>query len=98
LDWYLAIRGHTLSTAHLTGAEQLVAEARYVLGEAGELRDAVAVYWHAALEAKVDEGHRSDVRAEIADVVLSATALAGFLGVSVEECIAEKTEADRGRG
>jgi hypothetical protein len=40
------------------------------------------------------------VRHEIADVVLAATTLAGMLpgDVTVEACIAEKTEADRGRG
>jgi len=30
--------------------------------------------------------------------VLATVTLANMLGVTVEECIAEKTEADRGRG
>jgi hypothetical protein len=37
-------------------------------------------------------------RHEIADVTLAAVTLANLLGVTVEACIAEKTEADRGRG
>jgi hypothetical protein len=42
----------------------------------------------------------AEVRHEIADVVLAATTLAGMLpgDVTVEACIDEKTEADRGRG
>lgn len=51
LAHYLGVRHHTLSTAHLTGMEQLMAEAEYVPGD-----------------------------------------------VTVEACIAEKTERDRGRG
>jgi hypothetical protein len=97
---YLAVREHTLSTAHLTGREQLEAEAEYVYGEARELRDAV-LDWVARDEpwdaAGVFETH---IRHELADHVLSAATLANMLpgDVTIEACIAEKTEADRGRG
>lgn len=104
---YLEVRQHTLSTAHLTGLDQLVAEARYVRGEATELRDAVDDYVAARNFAQFEAdpesfgvGELRDVRYEIADVVLAATCLAGMLpgDVTVEACIAEKTEHDRGRG
>jgi hypothetical protein len=100
LAHYLDVRQHTLSTAHLTGSQQLDAEAMYVRGEAEELESAVTVL----IEHPATVGYRPEllrgVRHEIADVVLAATALAGMLPgpVTVEACIAEKTEADRGRG
>jgi len=103
LDTYLTVRQHTLSTAHLTGVVQLQAEAAYVLGEARELQgaiDALAL----GMAAGVSDGALAliweHVRHEIADVALAVTTLAGFLpgDVTVEGCIAEKTEADRGRG
>lgn len=96
---YLKARQHTLSTAHLDGIEKIKAEASYVFGEAAELRGAVqdlATFDEWGTEpppALLDH-----VRHELADVVLAATTLAGFLGTTVEECIAEKTEKDRGRG
>lgn len=97
---YLAARQHTLSTAHLTGMEQLLAEAAYVRDEAQELYDAMVALADAAEHGMSTRLHMRDVRHEVADVALSVTALAGMLpgGVTVEACIAEKTEADRGRG
>lgn len=99
---YLAVRQHTLSTDGLPLPDQIRAEGEYVEGEARELREAAAY-----LAAEVDvpkhpadailDAHRH-VRHEIADVVLAATTFAKILGVTVEQCIAEKTEADRGRG
>lgn len=110
---YLEARQHTLSTAHLTGWDQLLAEASYVLGEALELRDAVmgALYtWHLAGPERRVELMRA-IGHEVADVALADTTFAEILGkpewavwmaslepVTVERCIAEKTEADRGRG
>jgi NTP pyrophosphatase (non-canonical NTP hydrolase) len=93
LENYLTVRQHTLSTAHLSGADQFIAEAEYILGEAQELLDAVNDLF---MPATVDV--MACVRHELADVVLAATCLAGMFGVTVEDCIAEKTEADRGRG
>lgn len=99
---YLAVRQHTLSTAHLTGADQLMAEAEYVLGEARELDDAVAELcdddWRHGEYGPARDGLLREVRHEIADVALAIATLAKFLDVTVEDCIAEKTEADRGRG
>lgn len=89
---YLAVREHTLSTAGMTDIELLLTQAEYVLGEAKELRDAVADL------AVGDSYVWRAVRHEVADVVLATTTLAGFLHVTVEGCIAEKTAADRGRG
>lgn len=104
LDTYLTTRQHTLSTAHLSGFDQLLAEADYVFGEARELRDAVrelALLHDGSLRTEPERAVLwTHVRHEIADVVLAATTLAGMLpgDVTVEACIAEKTEADRGRG
>lgn len=112
LERYLTVRQHTLSTAHLCGFEKLIAEARYIVGEANELLDAVegaARLW----DTCSDSGRGLlllGIRKEIADVTLADTTLAGMLSgmvlpggwqvgsVTVEGCIAEKTEADRGRG
>lgn len=93
---YLEVRQHTPSTAGLPLDEKLIAQARYVLCETWELLDAVEGL--AVVDRLAQAGARAGVRHEIADVVISATVLAGYLGTSVEACIAEKTEADRGRG
>lgn len=101
---YLETRQHTLSTAHLPYREKLLGEAEYVLGEAGELRDAMVdlfaglVIEQADGTVTVSDGRLRHVRHELADVVLAATVLAGFLDTTIEACIAEKTELDRGRG
>lgn len=104
---YLKVREHTLSTAAIVTLDRFVEQARYVLGEAGELRYAVRDYVLALDAAQFEDDPAAfavdelqHVRHEIADVVLAATALAGMLpgGVTVERCIDEKTEADRGRG
>lgn len=91
---YLGARQHTIRSK--TPAEQ----ARYVHGEALELVEAVD-----DLADRMPSARRSGktaalahARHEIADVVLAAVTLASMLGVTVEQCIAEKTEADRGRG
>jgi NTP pyrophosphatase (non-canonical NTP hydrolase) len=105
LALYLATRQHTLSTADLTGADQWCAEASYVVGEADELHKAIdqlcALEEGPADQADDDQWDAAQraVRHELADVVLAATALAGMLpgGVTIEACIAEKTEADRPR-
>lgn len=97
LALYLTARGHTLSFAALRGPDRLRSQAAYVLGEARELREPVT---DAARErpAVLDGPWWEHARHELADVVLSATVLARYLGTTVEACIAEKTEADRGRG
>lgn len=93
---YLKVREHTLSTAALMGDAQLLAEAVYVLGEARELHDAVEALTRSNMDGL--SRCREHVRHEIADVALSNAALATMFNVTVEDCIAEKTEADRGRG
>lgn len=100
LATYLATRQHTLSTAHLTGMDQLLAEAVYIRDEGQELYDAVIALALADARGEATDEHWQHVRHEIADAVLAPTTLAGFLpgGVTVEGCIAEKTAADRGRG
>lgn len=102
---YLEVRQHTLSTANLDYLPKLRAQARYVRGEANELSDSVADYCDALLLARyesVPEAFTVDelahVRHEIADVTLATVTLANIVGVTVEACIAEKTEHDRGRG
>jgi hypothetical protein len=92
-DRYLEVRRHTLSTAGLTGDLRLLAQAHYVRDEADELVDAVE-----DLFAPANVDVMECVRHEIADVVLAAVTLANIVGVTVEACIVEKTEADRGRG
>lgn len=96
LAHYLAIRDHTLSTDGLDWASQLQGEADYVVGEAKELRDAIEAL--TGLKGDSYAALARHVRHEIADVALANAALAGIFGVSVESCIAEKTEADRDRG
>lgn len=100
LHQYLTTRQHTLSTAHLTGMEQMVAEAEYVLKEATELRDAMLALAAADAQGEATEDHWRHVRHEVADVTLADTTFAWLMpgGVTVEACIEEKTEADRGRG
>ncbi|MEO7261558.1 MAG: hypothetical protein ABI047_09945 [Jatrophihabitantaceae bacterium] len=100
LAQYLEARQLTVSTAQLPGVEQLLAGAAYVLGEAIELHDAVVALSEAHERGEVTAAHLRDVRHEIADVILADTALAAMMPgtVTVEACIAEKTEADRGRG
>lgn len=100
---YLAVRQHTLSTAGLTGPDQVTAEAAYVVGEARELQRAVndlALAWVCGDAAEHVDALMGKVRDEVADTVLAATALAGMLPgqVPVEECITAKTAADKGRG
>lgn len=89
---YLAVRQHTLSTDGMEHEAAIEAQALYVLGEAAEL--------HVACKHSTDGwgGTAKHWRHEIADVVLATVTLANILGVTVEDCIAEKTEADRGRG
>jgi NTP pyrophosphatase (non-canonical NTP hydrolase) len=90
---YLALRKKELSFAALPPAERLAAQANYVRGEAQELLDAVNDWI-----AGNPEGLKP-VRLEVGDVALAVTTFARYLdAVAVEECIAEKTEADRGRG
>jgi hypothetical protein len=99
VEKYLEERQHTLSTAHLPLGEMLIAEAEYVLGEARELRDAVAAYVPAVIANAEDYAELGEkVRHEIADVALANAVLAGMLHAEVEACIEEKTIADRGRG
>lgn len=88
---YLELRQHTLSTDGMDFDEAVEAQAAYVLGEAAEL----------AVSCKGGTGGwgvSRHTRCEIADVALSLVTLANLLGVTVEDCIAEKTEEDRGRG
>jgi hypothetical protein len=90
---YLAERQHTLSTDGKPFIAALTEQARYVLGEARELDDAVNdLFAPATVDVRVC------IRHEIADVVLATVTLAKIFGVTVEDCIAEKTAADRGRG
>lgn len=98
LAHYLTDRGHTLSFAELSGPDRLRSQAEYVLGEARELRDAVSDATRERPDMADSGGWWLHARHELADVVLSAAVLARYLGTSVEACIAEKTEADRGRG
>jgi len=100
LERYLTERQHTINTAHLPYLQKIRAEADYVHGESEELRDAVLAYVDAlnGWSGPTVEEALAHVRHELADVVLAATVLAGFLGTTVEACIAEKTERDRGRG
>lgn len=100
LGRYLEARQLTLSAAPLTGVEQLRAGAEYVLGEAIELRDAVVALLEAQERGEVTAEHVRNVRHEIADVALADTALAAMMPgtVTVEACILEKAETDRGRG
>jgi NTP pyrophosphatase (non-canonical NTP hydrolase) len=97
---YLEARQLTISTEHLTGVEQLLTGAKYVLGEAIELHDAVVALAEAHERGEVTAEHLRNVRHEIADVTLADAVLAGMMPgtITVEACIAEKTEADRGRG
>lgn len=83
---YLAARGHTLSTAHLTGWVRVSRQAKYVAGEVAELMEAVGI------------GDPDKVRAELADCVLALTFLADALHTTPERCIDYKTELDAGRG
>lgn len=106
LQHYLDERQHVLSTAHLSGMEQLLAEADYVLGEAQELHTAVQ-----ALDRAYAAGDEAQIEAawgkvchEIADVTLADTTLAELSrrhlrpGLTVEDCISRKTISDKGRG
>jgi NTP pyrophosphatase (non-canonical NTP hydrolase) len=97
---YLEARQLTLSTSQLPGIEQLLAGAAYVLGEADELHRAVLALSEAHDRGEVTAEHLRNVRHEIADVTLADAVVAGMMPgtVTVEACIAEKTEADRGRG
>lgn len=88
---YVAERGHTLSTSHLEFGDAVVAQADYVSGEADELVTAARVW-------AVKGYHAEALRNEIADVILSTVTLAKILGVTAEDCIAEKTAKDKGRG
>lgn len=92
---YLAVRQHTLSTDGMDYDEAIVAQAEYVLGEAAELFVAVKRQEVNTFTPGQTAWH---TRHEIADVVLATVTLANLLGVTVEDCIDEKTEADRGRG
>jgi NTP pyrophosphatase (non-canonical NTP hydrolase) len=112
LDRYLLERQHNLSTAHLTGFDLLETQAEYVLSEAQELLDAVRdarTRWPEVVR-RGRVNLLEAIRAEIADVALADTAFAMLLEgcelpggweiglVTVEGCIREKIEADRGRG
>lgn len=105
LQHYLSEREHVLSTAHLSGMRQLLAEADYVVGEAKELRLAIEALAdaYAARDAELIEAAWTKVYHEIADVTLADTTLAGFCanlrpGLTVENCIVQKTIHDKGRG
>ena len=50
------------------------------------------------LAAAISTGSRTQILHEIADVALSAAVVAAHYEITVEECIALKTEFDRGRG
>jgi NTP pyrophosphatase (non-canonical NTP hydrolase) len=102
---YFAERGHTPSTLQMNEAARAEGQAAYTLGEAHELL--TAAHWYASGLARAQfaplapaevEKRLRDVRLELADVVLAAATLASYLGTTVEDCIAEKTEADRNRG
>jgi NTP pyrophosphatase (non-canonical NTP hydrolase) len=71
---------------HTVNQTTPLGQAEYVLGEASELVTAA------------EEGVLTEIRNELADVVLACVTLADMLGVTVENCIAEKTIKDRGRG
>lgn len=90
---YLMLRRHALSTAGKPFRERVRAQADYITGEAIELSDAVMAYALSSTSAS-----ERAVLHELADVVLAAVTLANYLGVSVEQCIELKTQADRGRG
>jgi hypothetical protein len=89
---YLAARGLTISTAGKPFMTAMAGQATYVLSEAKELYDAVS-----DLFATANVDMAECIRHEIADVVLATVTLANIMCVTVEDCIAEKTEADRGR-
>lgn len=82
LSRYLDARG--LVNADVIDIED---QAKYVVAEALELYEAVLSGFPSAA-----------VRLEIADVALAVALCARVAWTTVEECIAEKTEADRGRG
>ena len=94
---YLTVRGKVLRHAALPPAEAITAQADYVCGEAEELTQAAWTVRQLGNDPK-DECTWRSVRLELADVVLAATVLARYLDTTVEACIEEKTEADRGRG
>lgn len=96
---YITERQHKPSTDGLPLAVAATRQAEYIIGEAQELCDAVNDRLHPPLlTADALAETRAAVRKEIADVVLATVTLANLLGVTVEDCIAEKTAADRGRG
>lgn len=94
---YLQARQHTLSIDGMSFTDAVTAQARYVRGEALELLDAACDLPANGTDQQA-EAAGQHVRHEIADVVLSVVTLANLFGWFVEDCIAEKTEADRGRG
>lgn len=91
---YLAARQHAISSKN--AHEQ----ARYVLGEARELAEAMTnlVQYRPYRTPQQAADLRTNVEHEIADVAIALANLADMLGVTVEDCIAKKTEHDRGRG
>jgi NTP pyrophosphatase (non-canonical NTP hydrolase) len=101
---YLEVRQHTLSTAGLPHPEKIYDQVEYVIDEARELKSAIedlTSKWGVEDETGRKLTLRellTAVRHEIADVVLATVTLASYFGLAVEDCIAEKTEADRGRG
>ena len=99
LATYLAVREKTLKFATYPTPEAITAQADYVCGEAEELTQAAwTVRQIDNNPGTADECTWRSVRLELADVVLACATLARYLDTTVEECIAEKTEADRGRG
>jgi hypothetical protein len=94
---YLAARGVDLDRSTTDPRSAVLAQADYVRTEVNELHDAVAD-WYADGEVGHEAKRLRPVRHEIADVVLAATRLARLVGTTVEDCIDEKTEHDRGRG
>lgn len=103
LAHYHAARGITLPYAGMPLNEAVSDQATYVHGECKELLDAVDA-WLAGPASFDGDPHDIDahtlraIRLEIADVVLACAVLADQIDTTVEACIDEKMEADRGRG
>lgn len=93
---YLNARGIAFPLAQMPLDEAVSTQSTYIHGEAEELLSAVGEWLDAGADA--DNSHVGAMRQELADVVLACAVLAEELGTTVEACIHEKTEADRGRG
>ena len=104
---YFEVRGHMPSSAAVVTLDRFNVQARVVRGEVAELRNAVLDYvddlnaaQHEPDPAAAAADALREVRHEIADVVIAVARLASMLpgDVTVEACIEEKIDADRGRG